>query len=112
MAQRIDSAKHAWWQEIVEQWKASGLSLRGFCAREKIGRSHLFWWKQRLTGKAKTASVKPEPAFVPVTIIDPPAATGAGIDIHLASGHHLRVRGDCDGRLLAEVIALLEGRSC
>jgi hypothetical protein len=52
------------------------------------------------------------PAFVPVTIVETTTSTSAAIDIKLTNGHRLRVRAGCDRRLLAEVVAVLEGKPC
>jgi hypothetical protein len=52
------------------------------------------------------------PTFVPVTMLEESRKADAAIDIRLTSGQRLRVRSGCDRQLLAEVIDLLEGRSC
>lgn len=108
---RIDEAKHERWRRIFQQWRASGLGVRAFCDRRKIVESQFWWWKRRLAGRVETAQVKAGPDFVPVTIVEPPSPTSAAIDIRLSSGHRVRVRAG-DRRLLAEVVALLEGRPC
>jgi hypothetical protein len=109
---RIDEGKHEHWRRILQSWRASGLSVRGFCGRRKIPESQFWWWKRRLAERVEAASVKAGPDFVPVMIVEPPSPTSAAIDIRLTSGHRLRVRAGCDRRLLAEVVALLEGRPC
>jgi hypothetical protein len=111
MARGIDALKHERWRQVLRQWRASGLNVRDFCARREIPESQFWWWRRRLGDPAESASVKVEPAFVPVTLVEP-AAASAAIDIRLASGHRLRVRAGCDRQLLAEVVALLEGQSC
>jgi hypothetical protein len=58
------------------------------------------------------AAIPPAPAFVPVTVVEAPVHSNTAIDIRLVSGHRLRVRAGCDRRLLAEVVAVLEGKSC
>jgi len=109
---RINEAKHEHWRRLLQQWQASGLGVRAFCDRRKILESQFWWWKRRLAERVETAPVKTGPDFVPVTIVEPPSPTSAAIDIRLNSGHRLRVRSGCDRRLLAEVVALLEGRPC
>jgi hypothetical protein len=112
MARGIDAAKHERWRRVLREWRASGRSVRGFCAWRKIPESQFWWWRRRLAGAGEALAVKPEPAFLPVTIISPPTSASTAIDVRLPSGHRLRVRGGCDSRLLAEVVAVLEGRPC
>jgi transposase len=110
---RIDEAKHEHWRQVLQRWKASGLGVRGFCDRHRLAESQFWWWRRRLGESIEMAPVKSEPAFVPITIVESRrAGTSAAIDIRLTSGHRLRVRAGCDRRLLAEVVALLEGRPC
>jgi hypothetical protein len=109
---RIDQVKHEHWRQVLRQWRGSGLSARGFCERQRIPESQFWWWKRRLAGEGEAVPVQSEPAFVPVTIVEPSAPSRPAIDIRLSSGHRLRVRAGCDRQLLAEVVAVLEGRSC
>jgi transposase len=109
MARGIDAGKHERWRRVLREWRASGLSVRDFCDWRKIPESQFWWWRRRLGEQAEPVA-KSEPAFVPITIVEPPAS--AAIDIRLASGHRLRVRAGCDRQLLAEVVAVLEGRPC
>lgn len=36
------------WQELIEQWRGSGQSLRGFCAEQGLHAPTLSWWRWRL----------------------------------------------------------------
>jgi hypothetical protein len=112
MARGIDAAKHERWRRVFREWRASGQSVRGFCGQHEIHESQFWWWRRRLADAVEAAPVKVEPAFVPVTIVEPPASASAAIDIRLTNGHRLRVRSGCDRQLLAEVVAVLEGRPC
>jgi len=104
---QVNEAKHEYWRGVLRQWQASGLKVRSFCLRERIRESQFWWWRRRLGDPAAGKS-----AFVPVTILEPHGSTSSAIDIRLSSGQRLRVRSGCDRQLLAEVIALLEGRPC
>ncbi len=75
--------------------------------------SQFWWWKRRLGEPVETGR-RPEPAFVPVSIFGAAmrAPDAAAIDIKLTNGHRLRVRAGCDRRLLADVVAALEGKPC
>ena len=108
----INEAKHERWRQVFEQWGASGLGVRAFCERQNIAESQFWWWRRRLGGQIETSPIKAEPAFVPLTIVESPAASSAAIDVRLANGHRLKVRAGCDRQLLADVVAVLEGRPC
>jgi len=36
------------WQNLVDQWQASGESVSVFCSRNKIGESSFYKWRQQL----------------------------------------------------------------
>jgi hypothetical protein len=109
---RIDEAKHAYWLQVLVQWRESKLTVREFCRRHRHHESQFWFWKRRLTSQLEATRVPADPAFVPVTIVDKPSPTASTIDIRLANGHRLRVRAGCDRRLLADVVAALEGKPC
>jgi hypothetical protein len=106
---RIDEAKHERWRGVLRQWLASGLKVRRFCEEHQIRESQFWWWRRRL---GESATKDAQPTFVPITIVEPSAPASAVIDIRLTSGHRLRIRAGCDRSLLADVVALLEGRPC
>jgi hypothetical protein len=109
---RIDELKHAYWLEVLRQWQTSDLSVREFCRQHRHRESQFWFWKRRLVHKLDAIPANPKPAFLPVTIVEAAAPSAPAIDIRLPSGHRLRVRTGCDRQLLADVVALLEGKSC
>jgi len=106
---RINEAKHEHWRGVLRQWRASGLKVRRFCERHRIRESQFWWWRRRLE---ESPASDGQPAFVPVTLVEPCEPARAAIDIRLSSGHRLRVRSGCDRQLLADVVAVLEGQPC
>jgi hypothetical protein len=38
-------SKHAWWEQRLEEWRSSGLSMRGYCRREGVSFNGLRYWK-------------------------------------------------------------------
>jgi hypothetical protein len=109
---RIDKAKHARWRRLLQKWQGSGLGVRAFCDRQKIPEAQFWWWRRRLAEQGEPLEEQAAPAFVPVTIVGAATSLSAAIDIKLTNGHRLRVRSGCDRGLLADVVAVLEGRPC
>jgi hypothetical protein len=112
---RIDEVKHAYWLQVLVQWRDSKVSVREFCRQHRHRESQFWFWKRRLAAKLDSAAAttrSPEPAFLPVTVVKASVPASSAIDIRLTSGQRLRVRPGCDRQLLAEVVALLEGKRC
>lgn len=113
-----DPKREGYWRGHLKGQRASGLTIRDYCADEGLRETSFHFWKGEIARRDRQRDeAKPSaaaPAFVPVTIVDPSAApvVSSAIDIKLMGGHRLRVRSGCDRRLLAEVVAVLEGRPC
>jgi hypothetical protein len=126
MTKRYDVAKERKWRRVLGRWRRSGLSIRAFCAVERIGEHLFYWWRRELARRdqhqvARTrAATKPaahkrvtgttkSAAFVPVRVV---ADSGAGIEIVLRGGQVVRLQTGFDQQALTQVLAILEGRSC
>jgi hypothetical protein len=126
-----DPERERTWRHHLAQQRSSGLTVRAFCSLHNLQKTSFFYWKKEIarrdreavcTSAAAASTMPPTPAFVPVSIIDPPAHRHeTPIDIRLADGQRVRVRSGCDRALLADVLALLrrptthaptEGHSC
>ncbi len=110
-----DPRRERTWRRHLRQQSNSGLTIRDYCIGHELPESSFHFWRREIAARDQQVSdgaPSAEPAFVPVTIVEPPALVNTAIDIRLVSGHRLRVRTGCDRQLLAEVVALLEGRPC
>lgn len=110
MAQRRserDQEREPAWQEMIEQWRASGQSVAAFCRERRISEGSFYAWRKRLGGNRR-------PAFLPVRIIPDadPEPVAAAIEIALASGRIVRVRPGFDPATLGRILAGAEGRPC
>jgi hypothetical protein len=113
------------WRALLEAQRRSGLSLAAFCRRQGLRKGTLSFWKWKLareaeanTGRGATAS------FVPVQIAAvPPRPRELGaptamlaelgeLEITVADGRLVRVRGRVDPRWLAAVLREVEARGC
>lgn len=121
---RSAPSRHEYWQALIAECGSSGLSQAEFCRQRAIAPGTLSCWKFKLSQEARRRaglppSSLPRPAFLPVRIAAarPPGSTlalaGTGeLEIALASGRVVRVRGRVDAHWLGEVIATLEAPRC
>jgi transposase-like protein len=108
---RRDLAKERWWREALKRQAVSGLSVCGFCRREKLAESAFYAWRRIVA--ERDAEIKPTrqaSAFVPMAVIEP-APRKASIEIELAGGRLLRLPVSIAPAQLAELVHALEGRA-
>ncbi len=119
-----DASKEQHWRRLLEEWRRSGLTGRDFCSARAVSEASFYSWKREIarrdqerversyspTARSGTAAL---PAFVPVTIDAVPAASAAAsLEVVLAGGRLLRVRGGFDSVVLRQLLAVLEAPSC
>lgn len=117
-----DSAKERFWLGLLEEWRRSGLTGRDFCAAKAVSEASFYSWKREIArrdqeaveGRGRTAragaAAAALPAFLPVTMA--PTAAPASLEVVLAGGRLLRVRGGFDSAVLRQLLAALEASSC
>jgi len=105
-----DLKKEAFWRQVVQEQPRSGLSVQAFCRKRRFNQAGFYWWRAELR---RRDAERPVPAFVPVRVTeDGPAVAGGQIEILLAGERRVRVSGPVDRRMLADVLAVLEGAGC
>jgi transposase-like protein len=139
---RGDPQRQSYWQGVMWRWKESGQSVRGFCRAEGLRESAFFFWRRKLEHRSgagrmrkprhKASRLAPAtqlsdglssprhstPLFLPVRVTAPAseranaAESQRGVEIVLAQGRTIRVPQGFDRQTLAEVLAVLETRSC
>jgi hypothetical protein len=104
-----DEQKERQWQRRIEQWRASGLSVRAFCGRHGLATASFYNWRRVLQRRAAAE----QPAFVPVQVVANamPAQTSA-LEVVLADGRTVRVAPGFDAATLRRLLAVLDGRPC
>ena len=126
-----DPVKERFWRDALQRQKASGLSIREFCARHKLIETAFYSWRseiRRRDGESaaspapvsrvparkrgestarvrakKTRSAVERPKFLPVAVTG--MVAGSPVEIALPSGVVLRVSRECDRRTLRTVLA-------
>lgn len=120
-----DPGRERFWRETLARFRASGLSVRGFCRRENLGEPLFYAWRRTIgerDAETKTARTRPgrrrrarlrrtrpigagtPPAFLPVvTAQEPP-----GMALELRGGRVLRFVDSTPAERVAELVRALE----
>ncbi|REJ98517.1 MAG: hypothetical protein DWQ35_00505, partial [Planctomycetota bacterium] len=61
--------KESFWRSVIEEFAASGLSVRTFCGREGLSEASFYAWRRTLA--ARDAEKPPE--LIPVDVVAPSA---------------------------------------
>jgi hypothetical protein len=92
----------------MAEWRASGLSVRAFCARRGLATPSFYAWRRGLEQRDAE-----RPAFVPVRVVPDGLAACAGtLEVVLAGDRIVRVTPGFDAGTLRQLLAVLEGRPC
>jgi hypothetical protein len=103
-----DERKKQQWRGWIGEWRASGLSVRAFCARRGLATHRFYYWRRVLERRAAEKA-----AFVPVQVVADmfPAPTSA-LELVL-NGRIVRVAPGFDAATLRQLLTMLEGeRPC
>jgi hypothetical protein len=118
MAKKKSKDKESLWREIMERQSASGVSIRRFCAAERISEPSFYFWRRKLRLQERERvptprkSTCPEqapasaPMFIPLNLLE---AT-AGIEIVHPLGYRIQVTGDVNPVALRHVLEALDQR--
>jgi hypothetical protein len=100
-----DERKERHWRRWLDQWRASGLSVRAFCARHGLATASFYAWRRVLQRRAAE-----QPAFLPVQVVaDNTPAQASGLEVVLGDGRTVRVSPGFDAATLRRLLAVLEG---
>jgi transposase-like protein len=108
-------AAEARWRAVVDAQRASGMTVKAFCAARGIAASSLFAWRRRLASVISPSTT--EPTFVevspPSVLPAQPSLESSSIELELRGNGRrvLILRRDFDPALLREVLAALEGEA-
>jgi hypothetical protein len=104
------------WQELVEEFRSSGLQQKEFAAKHELHLSTLQYWLYRgskTRSKSLQITSKSSPKFFPIEVLASPAPTtargleGGWIEAWLKSGTAIRFPVGTDTRYLAQLLAAL-----
>ncbi|MFP4596571.1 IS66 family insertion sequence element accessory protein TnpA [Ralstonia sp.] len=101
------------WRELVDEQRASGLSVDAFCKRHGLATSTFFNWARRFKTEAPSEAEQASPDVADFVEFEAPpvprttAAEASPIELVLPSGLVLRVRHGFDRRVLKQVVEAL-----
>jgi transposase len=98
-----DARKEQQWRRWLQDWQASGLSVRAFCARHGLAPPSFYAWRRELQRRDAA-----QPAFVPVCVVGEDMPACGGVEVVLRGGRTARVGPGFDAATLRQVVALLE----
>lgn len=137
--ERRDLGKERFWRQTLKRWRSSGLTVRAFCALEGLSEANFYAWRRVLAERAVEESPSvlavarrstqrrrgavdtrgPEtgrassPRFVSLVVLpDAAAAVPTPLALVLASGPTIQVGPGFDAATLAQILDVLEARSC
>src|SRR5689334_9463333 len=106
---RPDPATHHLWQQRLDRFRTSGLTVADFCEREGVSTASFYAWRRRLL--ADTApNTADTPRLVPVRLVTPRAS--ALVELLLPSGMVLRLSPDTDLAWLRQLLRLCGVEPC
>ena len=117
MARRKSGERERLWRDRVGRQAVSGLSIRQFCAQERISPASFYAWRRRLKSGATPPGVRPwagrggsEPRkageFIPLRLVDMPTAW----EVVHPRGYRVRVSGEINAATLGCILGVLDER--
>ena len=121
------------WASLIDQWRASGLSLPAFCSQHGLKRGTMQNWVYKTPLKRAVEEVRrqarsagtprqgplplpaPSPTFLPIRIAElaaPPMPDRTGVEVVLGPGRRIVIAPGFDPETLRRVVAVLEGLPC
>jgi hypothetical protein len=108
---RRHADREQFWRDTITAWKASGQSVRAFCAARGVAEATFFARRRALADREQpsrpAAPLVPSPSFAAVRVVPDPT-----IEIVLPGGLLVRVPVGADPAAVAHLVAALGGGTC
>ena len=114
-----NAQKEAYWRDMVKRQARSGMSVRRFCAEQKISEPSFYGWRKKLPqrnqgkvtprsrpSKTESADSVNGQAFIPLAVVD----SGHALEIVHPLGYRVRIMGEVNARTLKQVFDALDQR--
>ena len=103
--------REQYWRDTIIAWKASGQTVRAFCAARGVAEATFFARRRELASRKQTpppaTAPIPSQSFAAVRVIPDPT-----IEVVIPGGLLVRVPVGADPTAVAHLVAALGGRPC
>lgn len=106
-----DPGRERFWREALRRRKASGLTVRAFCAKEGLAETAYHAWRRTLRerdAERRPAPVSVAPAFVPVVVREDRREADGQIVVELRGGRVMRLPTSTPADRLAAIVRAIE----
>ena len=79
----------AQWQQLIDLWHTSGLSITAFCQTHQLSTMSFYKWRQRLAAQTEQAPVREDTQFIDLSPFTHPSNTRWHIVLSLGNGVEL-----------------------
>ena len=104
-------SREQFWRDTISAWKASGQSVRAFCAARGLSEATFYARRRELAHQEPAATSGtpsgPSPTFAAVRVVPDPT-----VEVVLPAGLVLRVPVGADPSAVARLVAALGGQAC
>ena len=77
--------KEAFWRLVLDEQKASGLSVRAFCRKESVSEPSFYAWRKELAKRDQDGSESESGQLIPVSVVDRTAGNVTAGNVELGS---------------------------
>ena len=116
MAGKKSRDNKAYWKEMLDRQADSGMSIRQFCAEERVSEPSFYGWRKKLRGSTKDVRRPPIASrrrdsdngqlFVPVKVLN----SAPALEIIHPLGYRIQMTGEVNPAALRHVIETLDER--
>jgi hypothetical protein len=95
----------AYWEPLVREWQASGLSARAWCMQRNISSSSFNIWKNKILGNANESALTTQ-SFVELSPVKSLSSSASGVEL-FCNNVSIRVSKNFDDSVLESCLRLL-----
>lgn len=110
-----DPSKEQFWRDHLKRWRASGRTIRHYCAKHRLSEPSFYGWRRTLAQRGLVDDAVGEPAltFLPIQVqSDLPVNPPPVLELVLAHGRLLRIPPGADPAQVRDLLAALEAPPC
>ena len=104
--------RERFWRDQVERQKRSGLSVAGYCRRERISEASYYYWKRRLAASKESPDAELREGNGRFLAIEVPQVAGDRLEVVLRNGRRVVVPDRFDEGALRALLVILEDSAC